>query len=229
MNNSIEKPNTKALITNTINNLINGISGIAISENKEYILSANRIVRSIRSGYFLTSLITEWEKYKNQGRITADYEFSEEHFNNLTEILDYLDNDIPNDKIFKVLKTIFLKSAIENQKDNLLPHQFLKIARKLNEGELIVLLSIYKIYRNPNKLEKDKFHYEVNIHYWEIIASESGLMHSQLIELHDSGLLEKKLLKSRLNSNKSKVDLEPYFGLSDFGVAFCNYIENFEN
>ena len=130
MNRNQNKP---TLLEKTLGDLLNGFTGIAISEKKGFTLSASRLLRGAISGQFLTALNEEWKKFQEKGKISTEYEFSESYYDSLSEILDYLDNNIPNHKIFNVLKNIFIKSAIENQKDSLLPIQYLKKDCKKSE------------------------------------------------------------------------------------------------
>jgi hypothetical protein len=216
-----------ALIDKTIDNLIDGLTGIALSEKTDYILSASKLLKGVRSGKFLKILSEEWNELAKKGKISGDYEFDEVYYDSLAEVLDYLDKDISNHNIFKVIKNIFLKSAIENQKNNLLPLQFIKIAKSLTEGELIVLSSIFRISKTPSLYEsKDRL--ESTRNYLIFVAEESGLQYEALVEIHETGLIDKKLITGRQYGDGSGVLLKPNFRLTTLGLRFCEYIENFE-
>jgi len=224
----MKKNTNKPTLTNkTLDELLNGLSGIALSDKDGYTLTANRLLRGIRSGKFLSKLNDEWKKYQEKGKISSHLEFDEIYYDSLSEILEYLDHDIPNHKIFEVLKNIFIKSAIINQKDDLLPLQFLRIAKKLNEGELIVLSTIYRLHKNLTQIADNK-RLNSSGNYIDLIAKESGLKFNSLVEIHELNLINKKLITGREYEDGSGVKLEPYFRLTDLGKSFCEYIEEYK-
>lgn len=214
------------ILDKTLNDLINGLTGVALSDKTSYILTASKLLKGVRSGKFLSILNQEWEEMQKKGKISSNFEFDEIYYDSLSEILDYLDNGIPNHNIFDVLKTIFIKSAIEEQKDDLLPLQFLKIAKKLTEGELIVLSTIYRLFKTP-ALRQGKERLETARFYITLVAQESGLKHNALVEIHEQGLIEKKLITGRKLGDGSGVNINPNFRLTSLGISFCEYIENY--
>ena len=67
-------------------------------------------------------------------------------------ILRFLDKDSPDEVRFKILKQIFLVAASEeiSDRDSFLPLQFMKIARSLTDGEVILLTTIWRISKERN-------------------------------------------------------------------------------
>jgi hypothetical protein len=218
---------TPTILDKTINDLLDGLTGIALSDKTNYVLTASKLLKGLRSGKFLSILNQEWKEMQKKGKISSDFEFDEIYYDSLSEILDYLDNDIPNHNIFNVLKNIFIKSAIEEQKDDLLPLQFIKIAKELTEGELIVLSTIYRLFKTPS-LRQEKERLESASNYISLVAHESGLKHNALVEIHEQKLIEKKLITGRHYGDGSGVRLEPDFRLTSLGKSFCDYVENYK-
>ncbi len=223
--NEIVKGN--ALIDKTIDNLIDGLTGIALSEKTDYILSASKLLKGVRNGKFLKILSDEWKELQQKGKIASDYEFDEIYYDSLAEVLDYLDKDISNQNIFNVIKNIFLKSAIENNKNDLLPLQYIKIAKSLTEGELIVLSSIHRISKTHSLYSDSEDRLDSARNYLQFVANESGLKHEALVEIHEIGLMDKKLISDRQYGNRSGVLTKPDFRLTSLGKNFCEYIENY--
>lgn len=223
--NEIVKGNS--LIDKTIDNLINGLTGIALSEKTDYILSASKLLKGVRNGKFLKILSDEWKELQQKGKIASDYEFDEIYYDSLAEVLDYLDKDISNHNIFNVIKNIFLKSAIENQKNDLLPLQYIKIAKNLTEGELIVLSSIHRISKTPSLYSNSQDRLDSTRYYLQFVANESGLKYEALVEIHEIGLMDKKLISGRQYGDRSGVLTKPDFRLTSLGKSFCEYIENY--
>ena len=96
--------NTSLVLRESFNSLIAGITGLASSEKKEIILSIGYVFQKFRSGNFLKVLSDEWEKFKKMGRISDEYEKTEQHQACLQEMLDFLDKDTPDEIRFSFLK-----------------------------------------------------------------------------------------------------------------------------
>ena len=67
---------TSDVLARTITGIAEGLTGIAASKREGLILSVGYILQSIRSGQFLNTLLKEWNKYREKGRIKEDYEFT---------------------------------------------------------------------------------------------------------------------------------------------------------
>lgn len=223
-----EISNGNSLIDKTIDNLINGLTGIALSGKADYILTASKLLKGVRNGKFLKILSDEWKDLQLKGKIASDYEFDEIYYDSLAEVLDYLDKDISNHNIFNLIKNIFLKSAIENNKSDLLPLQYIKIAKSLTEGELIILSSIYRISKTPSIYSNNKDRLDSTSNYLKFVADESGLKYEALVEIHEIGLMDKKLISGRKYEDGSGVSIHPNFRLTSLGKSFCEYIENYK-
>ena len=61
-----------------------------------------------------------------------------------------------------------------------------------------------------------------------VIREKSGLTFSSLVEIHEQGLIDKRLLSPRIHHDRSGVAVKPYFRLTDLGFQLCSYIENYE-
>jgi hypothetical protein len=85
---------------------------------------------------------------------------------------------------FLTLKKILLVAASEtiSSRNEVLPHQFIKICKKLTSGEIIVLLTAYKLAKEYNFNYNDRMG---AIHWLGVIASSSPLKHAALVELHE--------------------------------------------
>ena len=144
----------------------------------------------------LSTVLNEWNEYCQKGKIDDSYQESEQHFNCLQEMLDFLDNDIPNEIRFSVLKKIFLVAALESVTDrnSLIPYEYMKICRKLSSGEILVLNTTYHIAQKKNWTK----HSRMNTSVWlTSIAKESGLDTNELVEIHENELMKKRLLNQR--------------------------------
>lgn len=219
--------NTEDVIKTTLTGLIEGLTGVAASSKKELILSISHTFQKMRGGQFLSQLLKEWKKYQVKGKVKDDYQFTEQHKTCLQELLEFLDKDSPSEVRFKILKQIFLVTASEeaSDRDSYLPLQFMKIARSLTDGEIILLTTIWKIAKERNGEYEQ--HYGAR-HWIEEVTEASGMSHRDLIEIHERGLMDKRLVTPRQLSDSSGVIVKPFFRLTTLGYEFCDFIEKYE-
>ena len=220
------REDTSSVLAKTLNGLIEGITGVAASEKKELYLSVGYLLQAVRKVKFLSQLLKEWNQYRDKGRIKEDYQTSEQHYTCIQEILDFLDSDPPEEIRFDILKKIFLVAAAEKVTDrsSLLPQQYMKVCRTLSSGEIIVLSTAYKL---SQILKQEYMKYNFSAMWLKKIAEESGLIHPELVEIHEEELMKKHLLSPRAYSDKSGIDVNPHFRLTSLGFNICNYIENY--
>lgn len=219
--------NTENVITTTLTGLIQGLTGIATSSKNELILSISHTFQKMRGGQFLSQLLKEWNKCKEKGKVKDNYQFTEQHKTCLQELLEFLDKDSPGEVRFNVLKQIFLVAASEeaSDRDSFLPLQFMKIARSLNDGEIILLTTIWQIAKERN----GEYEQHYGAHRWiEEVTEASGMRHKELIEIHEQGLMDKRLLTPRQLGDRSGVKVKPFFRLTSLGYDFCDFIEKYE-
>ena len=82
-----------------------------------------------------------------EGSIKDDYQATEQHAECLQELLDFLDQESPDQFRFDALKKILLISATEehSSRDSVLPQQYMKIVRELGSLELLVIITTYAL------------------------------------------------------------------------------------
>ena len=227
MNKEIKKTesDTESVLSNTIQALAEGITGISASSKKELVLSIGSIFQRLRGADFLSILREEWGKYRERGRIKEDYQFTEQHKACLGELLEFLDKDQPDELRFSVIKQIFLVAAEEKVSDrnDVMPLQYIKIARNLTDGEVLILNACYKATKDESlnvERKDDQWH--------KYISDNTGLLYKELIELHVKNLEEKSLLLPPKYGDRSGIIFTPYFRLTELGYNFCNYINSYE-
>lgn len=218
---------TENVIVNTLTGLAQGITGVATSSRNELILSVSHTFQKMRGGQFLSAFLEEWKKYKEKGKVKDDYEYTEQAKVCLQELLEFLDKDSPDEVRFNVLKQIFLVAASENKsdRDSFLPQQFMKIARSLSDGEIVLLSTVLKMDRASGG------NYDPHLSAGQWIAdvtTASGMKHKALVENHEENLMAKRLLSQRKLEDRSGVFANPHYRLTDLGYDFCQFVENHE-
>lgn len=219
--------NTENIVSKTLANLAEGLTGVAVSSRGELILSVSHSFQKMREGQFLSVFLEEWNRYREKGKVKEDYQFSEQHHVCLQELLEFLDKDSPDEIRFKLLQQIFLVAASEQISDrsSFLPQQLMKISRHMSAGEIIVLATVWSMLQEgtvnrERSSSADKWIKEV--------TEASGLEHQELVEIYEQELMDKKLLTPRVHSDRSGVNVNPNFRLSSLGYKLCEFIQVYE-
>ncbi len=219
---------TKGILKESILQIAEGMTGIAASERKELKLSIGHILQRALAGRFLSTLQKEWQQFKEKGRIKDDYEQTEQHRACLKELLEYLERGVPEERILEILKRIFLIAATEkhSERNDFLPHQYMKIASELTPGGILLMESAYSfaksIDKNTGTIEGEN--------WIKKVAESSSLEHEDLIRYYLDGLCKKHLTSTRLLEahTRSITVPPPYYGLTKLGYSFCDYINHYK-
>lgn len=216
---------TSSLFSDTVQALAEGITGIADSSRAELVVSAGTIFQRLRAGTFLSLLRDEWDHFRDKGRVRENYEHSEQHMACLGELFAFLDNDTPDEVRFSVIKQIFLVAAEEklSTRSDVMPHQYLRIARTLSTGEILILNACYAAAGKDFWKPDDKA-----IDWHQHVADATGLHPNALIEIHVKTLEEKSLLIPPRHSDRSGIVFKPYFRLTELGYRLCEFINAYE-
>lgn len=218
---------TGEIIQRTIAQILEGVTGIAGSQRSEWFLSLGHLLQRARSGQFLSTLSDEWDKYREKGRVNDSYMFTNQHQECLQEMLDFLDTVGADEIRFTILKKILLTAATEevSHRDSLLPQQYMRVCRSLSSGEAVLLLAVYGIISDGNAPTE-----HVGAAEWvKLVAERSALEHPELVELHEQGLIEKRLLTPRLYPDGSGVELGKYFRLTELAIGICRHTEAYDS
>lgn len=177
----------------------------------------------------MTSLQREWERYKKAGRINNDYQFTDQSYTCFHEILDFLENDIPDEIRFNILKRIFLVSATEKKsnRESALPQQYMRICKKLTSGEILVLNAAYEASKDESFIIGAAQHNQLGGWFVEI-AKRSKLKHKELVEIHEEGLVAKKLLTGRSLQIQSLIPIGENFRLTPLACDICDFLQSYE-
>lgn len=211
---------TSSVLKRTLDALAEGLTGVAAAEKRQLVLSVGHLFQSMRKGQFLSRLIREWDSYRDQGRIKDGIESTEQHHECLQEMLDFLDDDVPDETRFNAMKAVFFRMAIDPKcpADGVIPRQYMKVCRSLSSGELLVLSATYAI-------SQTKFPPISAAEQWlKVIAEKSGLEHPGLVEFNEQFLMQKRLLTPRMHGDGSGVRSEPHFRLTSLGRGLCEFI-----
>ncbi|HML76142.1 MAG TPA: hypothetical protein PKB02_16750 [Anaerohalosphaeraceae bacterium] len=226
-NSNVLKNETSDIIKETTCSITSGLAAIATSDRKDVILSASRIFQAFVKGKGLEQLQNEWDDLKKKGKIKDDYESTTQHQDCLLELLNFLDNDCPDELRFQTLKKIFLVASTETQsgRNSCLPYEYMKLCRSMSSGEILAMLTAYRLFveKKANSISDSNFEYN-----WVAgVTNNGGFEHRELVEMYKRKLLDKNILlgtnfQGSMGKNSSN-------GLTSLGLALCRYIESYDN
>jgi hypothetical protein len=217
---------TSGMLRQTFQALAEGLTGLASSDKKDLVRSVGFIFQRLRSLKFLDAFKLEWNRYREKGRIKDDYQATEQHAECLSELLDFLDKEIPDEIRFEALKKILLVSATEEHsaRNDVIPQEFMKLVRNLNSGEVLVLLTTYRLAKRGNFQDRG------GTGAWATeIADASSLRYPELVLNHEEKLVVKSLLTGRLHGDRSGVQRGKYNRLTQLGFDLCEFVSHYED
>lgn len=221
---------TENVFTKCIKHILDGATGIAAANREKWTLSIGHILQSAIAGKFLSTIKDEYQQYSEDGRIKDNYEQTEQNRTCLKELLEYLEQGIPNERILEVLKRIFLIAATEKHstRKDYLPQEYMKIATGLTSGEILLLESAYRITKTAIDSQEQN---NLTCEEWSRkVAENSSLQHVDLVYRDIQSLCKKHMTSQTLTANdfQSRKLPVPYYGLTELGYKFCEYINHYE-
>jgi len=222
---AISDKNYTSKMLEAILTLSEGLTGIAVSNKKDFILSGSRIFQSAINRNFYQTLKSEWDSYKQKGRIKGDYEGTEQHHACLQEMLDFLDSDLPDKTRFEFMKEIFLVASTEEvlDRDSILPQQYMRICRNLKSGEILVLFGAYQMVKQESWDTGDL----KRTSWLKNVAKISGLEHNDLVSVYEQKLIENGLITPSYSEGR-KITLGEYNRLTSLGYELCRFVETYD-
>ena len=204
------------------------LTGVLSSGLSEYKLSAGRIVQSAIKARLLTQLGRELEHYQKKGRIKEDYFATNNAQSSLLELLKFIDSDIPDEEVFKAMKSIFF-GVVSTDADEAQEHvgyQLLQVCKKLNSMDILVIRACYQVYlKNDERLSSIKSHGD----WSKEVSQRIGFGLPELIGISDDKLVEMGILASRQHGDKSGIRAGREFRLTNLGMKLCEYITAWED
>ena len=112
-----------------------------------------------------------------------------------------------------------------SDRNSFLPQQFMKIARSLSDGEIMLLSAVWEM----DKTHEGDYEKHYGAAKWVLDVTDASVMqHVELVEISEEELMNKKLLTPRLHGDRSGVKANPHNRLSDLGYEFCQFIEKYD-
>ena len=202
------------------------LTGILASDFSELKFAAGRVLQGAIKYKLLTQLGKELKEFAEKGKIKGDYFATNREQASLIELLKFIDGEIPDEEVFKAMKSIFFTGILKGiiEKDRLCTYEFLQIGKQLKSGDVLILKACYEL-RKEYQNRQGEIHSDVV--WWIKRVSEKTNLPDELVEFHELNLNKLKLLMDRRFSDKSGI-VQPYnFSLTSFGIKFCEFITNY--
>jgi hypothetical protein len=208
------------------------ITGMLVSDTKDFKLSAGRLVQASIKSKLFHQLGEEIKEYTDKGKIKEDYLDKDQNFQALSDLLEFIDGEAPDEDRFNAMTTLFIRKVSHDSTDEeqLLSYQFMKICKDLDSGDLLVIKAAYDIVNDNLKFKlsgsvvdkKDK-----SASNWFItISNQIGHGIASLVEVHEEKLSKLKLIGPRTQTDGSGIGSTKYYRLTDLGYKLCEYIYN---
>ena len=206
---------------------IEGVTGILASDKSDRILTAGRLFQGLINQEFLKILLDEWNNLRRKGCIKDEYQQTEQHHACLQEMLDFIDSDKPDKTRFEFMKKIFLSAATETIEDrnSVLPQQYMFIARKMTSGDALLLTGLYEMYLK--KIFNSTYRYAEQ--WIADAAKNTSFKHEALVVFHEKHLMELCIIDwSRKGSGQNRIERADYNRLTTLALELCEFIKNYD-
>lgn len=205
------------------------LTGIFVSEKKDWKLSAGKLVQASLKNKLLTQLGKELKEYQEKGKIKEDYFATNKNQASLYELLQFIDEEVPDEERIKAMKSIFFTSISKEatEKDEELAYQLMQICKQLSSGEILVLKAAWDI--SNGKMSGVTTNVEISADNWlNTVARYLNHNIPHLVEIYEKRLIELNLLTGRRHSDRSGVEPSQYFRLTTLGKKLCEFITRYE-
>lgn len=220
---------TDSVVKSTLENLVQGLTGVATSNRSELIMSISGILQKLLAGDRLDAFLREWKKLVEKGKIKDDYQYTEQHKMCLLEMLNFLDKDIADEERFDAIKKIILIAAKEeySKRTEVLPQQYIRIVKILSSAELLIIISAYNASKELDW--KDNISIKRSIGDWKKeIITRTGLVYDELLDIEVEKLINKRLLLPSSYGDGSGLRLGDHFRLTPLAFSLIDFMNYYE-
>jgi len=183
-----------------------------------------RIVQGALKGELFQQVAKEVKDLQEKGKIDKNFEQRKYGFQSWVELLTVIDEDTPDEDRFEAMKAMFYSANRINATDGdqILGYQLFQIAKRLSSNELLVLKATSEMSRKGPMRPGSGFR------DWAMdVAQQLGHNLVSLIEHAERALVDNQLLSERTLPDRSGIQLQDKWRLTDLGIRFCENIERY--
>ena len=214
------------------------LTGFLSSDANDYKLSGGHLVQAVLKGNLFTQLGREINKYVEEGKIKEDYFATNLNQQTLSELLKFLDTEVPDEERFKAIKSIFFASVSKDsaENDEILAYELIKICKDLSSMEILILSANYAVVNNTGRSLTRGIEWGSNrgVSYWaQIISEKTGHNLPEFVFQFENHLMNLQLISLRqfVQSNTELPEhfmSTPHFRLTPLGYKFCEFMTKYE-
>lgn len=213
------------------------LTSFLASDVNDYKLSGGHLVQAFLKGNLFTQLGREIKKYVEEGKIKEDYFATNLNQQTLSELLKFIDTEVPDEERFKAIKSIFFTSVSKNstKDDEILAYEFLQTAKKLSSTEILILKANFEIAQDKisEAVSKEQIaNGKSHRNSWRrIIAQQMGFgsLDSIVIKYEENleslGLISPRNVEEHFQGNFESTQK---FRLTETGYKFCEFMTKYE-
>ena len=185
-----------------------------------------------------TQLGREINKYVEEGKIKEDYFATNLNQQTLSELLKFIDTEVPDEERFKAIKSIFFASVSKDsaENDEILAYELIKICKDLSSMEILILSANYAVVNNTGRSLTRGIEWGSNrgVSYWaQIISEKTGHNLPEFVFQFENHLMNLQLISLRqfMQNNTELTNYfmpTPYFRLTPLGYKLCEFMTKYE-
>lgn len=214
------------------------LTGFLSSDANDYKLSGGHLVQAVLKRNLFTQLGREINKYVKEGKIKEDYFATNLNQQTLSELLKFIDTEVPDEERFKAIKSIFFASVSKDsaENDEILAYEFIKICKDLSSMEILILSANYAVVNNTGRSLTRGIEWGSNrgVSYWaQIISEKTGHNLPEFVLQFENHLMNLQLISLRqfMQNNTELTNYfmpTPYFRLTPLGYKLCEFMTKYE-
>jgi hypothetical protein len=190
-------------------------------------VSLGRVASAALQGKMMRQVYDEVQNLIKQGKLDQDYASSKYGFRSLADLINFIEQDTPDEDQFNAVKTFFFAvgavNADEKQKAYFL--YLLRQVKQLSSSQLMILSISYDIHKKGDSLVK-MLNGRSHGDWLKLIAERMGHHSTALVEMEEDGLISMRLLSKRTERDQSGIT-DQNARLTDLGLSICEVIDKY--
>ncbi len=211
----------KEILEHPYEKLAELITGIVKLEKRDIVNVVARITQSAIKGRSIEQLNREISSLIDSGKIPENYTQTKYGFKCLSDLLVYIDSDIPDEDMYQAAKDLFfLVASTSQEKHQSANYQLFKLVLTLNSLQVIVLKHIFNL---RNEMPKYQEGHKGIVGYKEWLRDVSVVsgLEKGFVEIASEELEKKKIITIRTHSDNSGIS--PLNArLTELGIKICD-------
>ena len=196
------------------------------TEPKYAVKALTHAVNGAIQGRLLKSFSESWKALVDNGKLKGTFIENPWTSKQFAEIVKELNRDDIDEQRAEAMTNVFINSAMLDVDDieAMRVVEILKKISNLNSLDIYILRQI-DILRNDTINNKHDILYDSSASSWkDLILKRTKLELIELIEVSEDKLINEKLLTGRIHNDRSGVNKDKNYRLTEFGIRLCRYM-----